>query len=474
MNDTLMTALPWIVLLAYGVVVWRMAPRTTGGDGFFSGGSAEGKAPGLWLLAASAAISWIFAKSIANSALLAQAFGITGALGYGVYYASFLVAGVAIYLIRTRGGDDSLPAFLIRKYGRLCARLFLIAIAVRLFNEVWSNTKVAGLYFGAEGSGNYWIAVVIVTAFTVCYSLKGGMRSSLLTDGAQMILAAILLAIVLVMVLPDVAVTGLPDMPDPVAAAGVTFVLLAAVQVFSYPFHDPVLTDRGFLTTPKTMLKAFVIAGLISGAVIILFGVLGLHAVNMGLSGNPAVSVPTSFGVAMLLVVNGLMLTSAGSTLDSTFASSAKLAARDWTGDARPPLDRQIRIGRYAIAAIALLGNLPLLSLYLGEAAGPAIIAATTISGTMVMGLAPIFLLAWLPGVNKRSFHFAFWPGLVFGVLVAVEGAVGVHIFPDWIDIGSGKYADDLGVNVYGLAICTAGFLAGCLGYVPKPAEQPA
>lgn len=46
------------------------------------------------------------------------------------------MAGVAIYMIRTRDGDTSLPAFLIRKYGSLCAKLFIAAIAIRLFNEV--------------------------------------------------------------------------------------------------------------------------------------------------------------------------------------------------------------------------------------------------------------------------------------------------------------------------------------------------
>ncbi len=105
------------------------------------------------MLVASAAVTWIFAKSIANAASLADAFGVIGGIGYGFYYFSFLVAGVAIYFIRTRGGHTSLSGFLVSKYGVLAARLFLIAISIRLFNEVWSNTKVAALFFGDEGSG---------------------------------------------------------------------------------------------------------------------------------------------------------------------------------------------------------------------------------------------------------------------------------------------------------------------------------
>ena len=112
---------------------------------------------------------------------------------------------------------------------------------------------------------------------------------------------------------------------------------------------------------------------------------------------------------------------------------------------------------------IAVLGNLPLLGIYMGDQVGPAIIAATTISGTMVMGLAPIFLLSFLPGAGRLSFHLAFWPGLVLGVLVTLEGAFGAEILPAWVDVGAGKYADDLGVNLYGLGLCTAGFVTGCL-----------
>ena len=81
----------------------------------------------------------------------------------------------------------------------------------------------------------------------------------------------------------------------------------------------------------------------------------------------------------------------------------------------------------------------------------------------MVMGLAPIFLLSWIRTARKLSFHLAFWPGLCFGVLLTLESAFSIEIFPAALDIGSGKYADDLGVNVFGLLICTGGFLLGAM-----------
>ncbi len=453
--------LPWFVLGTYGVIVLRMTPVSVTPSQFFTGRAASGAEPGLWLLVGSAAITWIFAKSIANAANLAGAFGIAGGIGYALYYLSFVVAGITIYLIRVKGGHTSLAGFLTSKYGTVCARLFLIAIAIRLFNEVWSNTKVASLYFGAEGSMEYWMGVAFITAFTVYYSWRGGLRSSLLTDGAQMIMAAILLVSILFVVWPGLAARGLPEFSGGASMAGLTFCGLALVQVLSYPFHDPVLTDRAFITRPKVMIKAFMLAGLLAGGFILLFSTIGLYGRAIGLSGNMSVGVPASLGLPMLLIFNAIMLTSAGSTLDSTFSSAAKLSGRDWPGRAGAATDAEFRYGRWVMVAIAIAGNLPLLGVYMGDAVGPAIIAATTISGTMVMGLAPIFLLSFIPHAGRMSFHLAFWPGLALGILVTVEAALGVEIFPAWIDIGSGKYADDLGVNVWGLAICTGGYLAG-------------
>lgn len=77
---------------------------------------------------------------------------------------------MAIHVLRTRGHYRSLTQFLVDQYGILCARLFLPTIGYRLFNEVWSNTKVMALFFGPEGSPAYWLATVAVTLFTVSYA----------------------------------------------------------------------------------------------------------------------------------------------------------------------------------------------------------------------------------------------------------------------------------------------------------------
>jgi SSS family solute:Na+ symporter len=334
---------------------------------------------------------------------------------------------------------------------------------------VWSNTKVTSQFFGPEGSTPYWTAAIVMTAFTAYYSLRGGLRSSILTDAMQTLLMAVLLVVMLVTLTPTFAEQGFPSVANggissAMHAGGMTFLALALVQCLSYGFHDPVLTDRAFVSRPASMLRAFVIAAILGGGLIALFSLAGVYAlaVNVPTNAPVPVAVPAVIGLWMALLFNAVMLTSAGSTLDSTFSSAAKFVSRDWPAEQGECTIPQVRKGRWAMAAIAVIGNLPLLSLYI-KGVGPAVIAATTISGTAIMGLAPIFLLGWLPSAGRLSFSLAFWPGMAIGVLKVVEAFGGVSVFPSSIDIGVGTYAQDLGINVWGLAVCTTGFLIGSL-----------
>ncbi len=457
------TAAPWLVLLAFCGLTWLVTPRRVAAAQFFDGRQNDGRPPGVWMVAMSAAVTWVFAKSIANASDLAYGYGLTGGIGYTVYYLSFVVAGLAIYLLRTRGGYRSLPHFLVSKYGVAAAKLFMLLVLFRLANEIWSNTKVMSLYFGPEGSSPYWLAVVLVTAFTVAYAWRGGMRASLTTDRVHIVLAFVLLALVLAVLFPGLEAKGLPTVSQATQDGGLTFCLLALVQVFSYPFHDPVLTDRGFLNRPRQALQSFLLASVLSGGFIFLFSLIGLYGLSFGLGKPTSVTVPASFGLAMLMAFNAIMLMTGGSTIDSTLTSVAKLSARDWRNDALDPTPRHLATGRIALVVVAVVGNLPLLSIYLGDRVGPAIIAATTISGTMVMGLAPIFLLSWIRSAGPASFHMALWPGTAFGVIRAVETFGQVQIIPTSLSLGSGPFALDLGVNAWGLAVCTAGFVTGAV-----------
>lgn len=450
----------WGFLFVYGAVLFAVSPWARNPEGFFRGRDASGRPTSGWMLTLSVFIAWIFAKSVTNAANLGATYGIVGGLAYASYWLSIPLAGFAIHAIRRSTGARGLVPFLVGKYGRGAAGAFALVILVRLYNEVWSNTEVVGGYYGAPGSAAFIAAALVFTLAVLLYSMKGGLRSSIFTDVLHAAIFAIFLGVVLFLVLPAHPVAALVKQGTFSLATGGDLLMVALLQVLSYPFHDPVLTDRAFVTEEKVMLRAFVIAGALGFCAILLFSLVGNHARLEGIAGggNVPAAVARSFGAGALLLMTVIMVNAAGSTLDSAFASLSKAVAIDVPAlMRREPARAPVRVGTIAMVAIAVLGNIPMFF-------GADILAATTVSGTMVMGLAPVFLLQRFVRYSPASFHLAFWPGIALGLMLAANA------IPHAWAIGSGKYALLLGTNVYGLALCTLGFILPAAWAQRRPA----
>lgn len=430
----------WLLVIISSVALFLIAPRAKTVNDFFKGSKNE-QSPNFWLLTSSLVISWIFAKSITNAANLGLSYGFVGGVAYAAYYLSFLVAGVVIYRMRVKGGFQSLHHFLASKFGKSAVLVFSLLIGFRLFNEVWSNTMVIGTYFGEKNSAPYYWSILVFTGLTVAYTIKGGLRSSLLTDLIQMTLFGVLLFIILGILIPkkggDISAfvnTGTWS------GGGLNLMLVALLQVFSYPFHDPVLTDRAFIAPPKMTLRSFFLATIIGSICIILFSFVGIYAQLEGMEGQAAVEVSKVLGVGMMLMMNFIMITSAASTLDSTFTSFSKMLIVDLKIAKKVTITK----GRLAMIIVAIAGTLPIFL-------NPTILSATTISGTMVIGLSPVFV-CWNVKVPKISFHLAVWSGVALGIILTAGWLPADYVFFD------GKYGDLLAVNLVGMVVCFALF----------------
>ena len=439
----------WGFLIAYGALMYWLSPRTVTIGGFFNGEDSQGRQASPLLLTTSIFISWIFAKSVTNAANLGAEFGLVGGLAYATYWLSIPLCGLVIYRLRRRFQATSLVSFLTSNYGRGAALAFSAAILIRLFNEVWSNTAVVGGYYGDSGSPAFIGAALLFTAVTLAYSLRGGLRSSILTDAAQAAIFVIALVWVLGLVLPNHSTAELTSTSHWALNAGVDLFLVACLQLLSYPFHDPVLTDRGFISEEKSMLRAFTLAGVLGFVAILAFSLIGVHATLGGIEagGNVPAALAKSLGVGALIVMTLVMISATGSTLDSTFSSLARLSGRELPALLQRDLGQKaIGVGMATMLVFALLGNLPML-------AGTDILKATTISGTMVIGLAPVFLLHGFVRPTRPGFHLSFWTGIGLGI------ALTLGWIPQSWAIGDGRYALLLGTNLYGLILCTSGYL---------------
>ena len=255
-------------------------------------------------------------------------------------------------------------------------------------SEVFANLLVVGIVFGAEGSALYALAIVATAVLTLGYSALGGLRAALRTDVLQMsVLLVVLAGLALHLFtgpafdLPAIVVSS-PDSSGP----GWVLLVVALLQVWSYPLHDPVMMDRGFIADRETTRRSFIHACWLSLACIVAFGLIGVHAGLVALDGEDMMATLVRIlGEPVMLALQFALVLSAVSTLDSTFASAAKLTVVDM-GIARPTAAN----GRIAMTFF-LAGGLALLLLGSDD-----LFAAVAVSGTASMFLAPVvFFCIW-------------------------------------------------------------------------------
>jgi len=397
------------VLAAAAMLSVAVAPRVRTADGFVRGSSDTGIAPGVLTLTFSQVTTWIFARSLLNAGILGYYYGISGALAYTAYYGSFLTGWLIVDSLRFNHGAGNIQVFLHERFGAWGNTSFNILVSLRLVSEVFANLLVVGIVFGVAGSTAYTAAIMAVSAVTLGYSMNGGLRASLHTDVLQLGILVVLLAALtaLMMTHPDFDWPALAlSSPEP-GNPGWILLLVALLQIWSYPLHDPVMMDRGFIADRATTRRSFLHAFWISALCILAFGLLGVFG---GLHRTGDEELLTTLGRLLggpaTLMLSVALVISAASTLDSTFSSAAKLIVRDM-GLARPTPAS----GRLAMALFCMLG---LILVFFGT---DDLFAAVAVSGTASLFLTPVILFCiW----GRRE--VSTW-ALVVSVGAAVGGA---------------------------------------------------
>jgi len=445
---------PLLLIAVFGAIIAASvlaAPRRASVEGFFGGLGARGRSPGLWVLVLSQVTTWIFARSLMNAAILGYYYGIAGTLAYAGYYASFLTGGFIVARLR-EGGATSVQHWIGARFGGTGNGCYNFVIALRLLSEVFANLVVVGLIFNAliEGSGT--TAIWIVAALGLAYSAWGGLSAALRTDVVQMVvfLAVFGVAFVALVLMPAFDLGAVLTAPGTAGSYnGWILLAVAALQVFSYPAHDPVMMDRGFIADRATTQASFLHAFWISTLCIIGFGFFGIQAGLVGaayegqLIGTWATMFPAwVFGLLMIS-----LLVSALSTLDSALSSAARLVVEEGG------LPRTLTAGR--IVMVVFMGAGTLLTLW-GNAT---LFDAVAVSGTASMFLTPVLVVGLVMGRT-----IALWSYLVaFGAAVLgafIYFARGWDIVTPWLMAGH-KYEQLLLICTVVLVTGFAAVLAG-------------
>ncbi len=451
--------------LAIGTLL--ISPRRATVEGFFHGRSETGAQPKLITLILSQVTTWIFARSLMNAAILGYYYGVAGTLAYAAYYLSFFTGAAIVDHLRFRHGFESVQAFLRTRFGRTGTSCYNFVVAVRLLSEVFANLIVIGLIFGDAGGNYYIIAVLAMATFGLGYSLMGGLRASLRTDVLQMAALLIVLALMTVQTVTGPffdasAILGSsPDLTSP----GWILLLVAALQVWSYPLHDPVMMDRGFLADRRTTRLSFIHAGWISILCILAFGMLGIVAGLNKEDGDAMVATLTRlFGEPLMTLFNLALIVSAISTLDSTLSAAAKLAISNMRLAAE-----NVRNGRIAMIAF-MLGGLGFL--FLGS---KDLFGAVAVSGTASLYLTPAIVISiWLgrTDVPVWSYAASFCAAMLGAALYFLESSGYTNIVGPWTGVEH-KYAKLLVICVVVLILGFSAYAVGMVSNRRKAVATP-
>ncbi len=443
MSYTLAAALGALALGSF----W-LSPRAYDTAGFFRGTSRSGAPPGLLTLIFSQVTTWVFARSLMNAAILGYFYGAAGTIAYAAYYLSFLTGGRIVDAIRFRHGFESIQAFMADQFGQTGAWCYNAVVGVRLLSEVFANLLVIGIIFGAAGSTAYIVSIAVLALTPLAYSMLGGLRASLRTDVFQL---SVLLAVLAVLVVQTGLVNGydivaVVDSSPALDGPGWVLLAVALLQLWSYPMHDPVMMDRGFLADRVTTRKSFLHATWLGVLCILAFGLLGVEAGLHKETGEGLIVTLTRLvGAQTMLLFSFAVIVSAVSTLDSTLASAAKLSIVDMK------LGREtVGNGRVAMAVFMAGG---LLFVFFGS---KDLFSAVAVSGTASMFLAPvIFFTVWGNArVPMWSFITAFVAAMLGAALYFVEAGGTANIIGPLTGLAH-KYSKLL-------AICVAVMIIGC------------
>ena len=446
---------PWALVVFVGVIAFAsvmLAPRRITVDGFYDGAGDAG-GPRLLTLVLSQVTTWIFARSLLTSAILGYYYGVAGVLAYTAYYLSFLTGGFIVDRMR-KDYAGSVQEWLGDHYGTIGKTSYNIVVGLRLLSEVFANLIVVGLIFSAAFPDVAWAgtgSIVALALVGLVYSALGGLRASLRTDVFQMIVFLVIFALAFtVMVIgPDFNLhTVLTAEGTSGSRSGWVLVVVAMLQVFSYPAHDPVMMDRGFITDERTTRNSFVHAFWMSALCIFGFGMFGIQAGIVGASSDLLVAWREMFGPVVYFLLAASLLVSAMSTLDSALASSARLVIEELS-----LAPRTVGAGRIAMVVFMALGA----ALTLWD--NKTLFDAVAVSGTASMFLTPVLGIAFFGNriVPLWSFLVAY---------VAALGGAASYLYRDtelvkMVFDGPHKYDQLLLICV---AVLGIGFLAGLIG----------
>lgn len=429
-------------VLAYGVTraAYRRRSPLTAKQSFLVADRAVGWRPASFSIAA----AWIWAPALFVAAQQGYQHGWVGVFWFTVpNVACLLVFAQFAARMRERHPYGWTLSDYMRRLSPRVQRIYLVALGGLAVCSFAVQLLAGGMIVSTLTGIPYVLVTVALAAIALSYTLRSGVKASILTDWTQM---AVIVAVVLTLVPWAVHRAGLQTVLDGLGGASGDFTSLTSgpgagvfwsfglsttIGLLSGPFGDQSFWQRTWSIRHGEVRRAFTVGALLFAVVPLTMSLLGFAAAGAQLDvANPQLTnlsavlhwLPEWTAVPFLVfILCGLV-----STLDSNLASAASLAGHDAT---RWQLDavRNGRLGMIGLAVAATaLANVP----------GLTVVGLFIVYGTLrASTLAPTVLVLTRRTVAEAGVFWGVTSALAVGVPLSAYGNLTGQ--PPWIVAGS-------------------------------------
>lgn len=365
------------VAFMLGITFWTRPAQDTAGDFLIMN-----RRLGTFRGALSIAASWIWAPAVFICSQKAYEQGLPGIFWFTLpnVLCFFVFVPIALRARQLLPHGYSMPDYLFVRFGENRA-VHLSTLIVYLGYQsgaIVINALAGGTLLHILTGIPAEICIILMSVTALSYSAVSGLRASVNTDVAQMLMILFIAFVLVPWVLSVAGIhtlseglggkTGVyTDVFDPEIAY--SFGIAATLGLISGPIADQMFWQRAFAASRKSISSIFMMGGLIFGLVPIVLSILGFVAAAPSLQSQITVGDSQMVGpilVGQLLPTWALaafvVLTFAGlsSTLDSAFAAISSLLAIDvYKRHINPhaPEDKVLWVARYGMILFTVLGT---------------------------------------------------------------------------------------------------------------------
>jgi Na+/proline symporter len=384
-------------------------------------------------------VSWIWAPALFVASSIAYDLGLAGAVWFIVPNVAcfFVFAPIAVRMRKTVPGGFTLPGYFRVRFPahRGVAVAFTVTAVMFQLTAVIENlvamSKLYHFYTGHPG----WIAILVMCAIVVGYSLISGLRASIITDVLQMTMVIVIGLVLLPLTLraagtQHLSVEALRGVTGGVSWAAVALApgLSLAFGLVGGPLGDQMFFQRAMAVREKDIRRTMYLAGVFFAIVPVTLSVFGF----LGAGLKESLQVTDSELVGALLVQRflpagasvaffTLMICGLASTLDSAFCGVSAIGGRDLVAAVVRdiPERSEINYSRLAMVIAAALGGI------LAAVSRDIWYVFMTDASIAAAGIAPILLSVFW---KRQSGRACFW-SLVAGTTAGVAISIGGHFF---------------------------------------------